>query len=128
MNVAGVLDDLVAFEELFGPDSPCPILHEAGNPRLIVVTGGNASGKSLFALAYRSLVAREDDKIERITVDMKMRSQGGFRRAFMFGDEEWESTGQISVKAAHGAFTTCRGRENDHVLCLDEPDVVSHIL
>jgi predicted ATPase len=123
MDAAEILEGLVGYEELFGKDGPCPILHEPGNPRIVMITGGNASGKSLFAKAYRAFVAQDDNSVERMHVDMKIRSEGGIRRAFMFGDEDWESTGQISVKAIIGGIATCRGREKDHILVLDEPCV-----
>jgi energy-coupling factor transporter ATP-binding protein EcfA2 len=108
------------------PDHDCPIqAHlEAGAPdsRVLVITGGNASGKSFFAKVAEALT-RQTYETEFMRVGMERRTAGGFASAFMFGDESWQSTGQISVNAVMGGLSTCRKREKNHVLCLDEPDI-----
>lgn len=104
----------------------CPILLEPGRPDLIVVTGENAGGKT-FVASYLSQIARRDHeaegKLEIMDIGMRRRTDSGIVRGLMFGDEAWESTGQISLKVVLGGIRTCRGRENDHVLILDEPDI-----
>jgi hypothetical protein len=116
-------------EDLFGEAGPCPVLVEPGtDPRLLLVTGGNAGGKSLVC---RFLDAKSRDesgkRVEFMRVGMGLRTQSGIQRAMMFGDEERESTGRISSDAVVGGMETCRRRDTPHILCLDEPDIVSHV-
>lgn len=120
---ADCLADAVADEEYFGIDGPCPILKEAGNPRLVLISGENAGGKSFFAKVLSATVRSHEKKIEWMPVSMSMRTQTGMHRVFMFGDEGRDSTGKISLHAVLGGLQTCRGRDNPHVLLLDEPDV-----
>lgn len=110
--------------ELFGRDGACPLAHEAGNPRVVLITGSNAGGKSFFAKAIASYLHHEYPKaVEVISVSMGMRTSPGMHRVFMFGEESRDSTGKISLRAVLGGLNTCRGRENQHVLVLDEPDI-----
>jgi hypothetical protein len=122
-SFASLLDEALALA-IFDPDpeeGSIPVLHEPGEGRLLAVTGENASGKSLFGRIINGLCSRR--KIECMRLGMERRSEGGFARAMMYGDESWESTGVISVKNIMGAFKTCKGRENEHFLFLDEPDI-----
>lgn len=110
--------------DLFGPEGACPTLHEPGNPRLIVISGENAGGKSFFAKALNAFMQEDDPKqVEWMPVSMGMRTSPGLHRSFMFGDESNESTGRISLKAVLGGLRTCQSRERPHVLLLDEPDI-----
>lgn len=121
---AETLQDAIADAELFGPEGACPGRHEPGNPRLIVISGENAGGKSFFAKALNSFMQQGAPKeVEWMPVSMVMRTSPGMHRAFMFGNESNESTGRISLKAVLGGLRTCQGRENPHVLLLDEPDI-----
>lgn len=114
----------VSDAELFGADGACPMLHEPGDPRLILITGTNGGGKSFLTKALSSYLHLEaPGKIEWMPVSMSMRTSPGMHRAFMFGDEGRESTGRISLTSVLGGLRTCRGRNNPHVLILDEPDV-----
>ncbi len=82
----------------------------------------NASGKSFFGKLLGQYV-RKEHKIEVMNVGMAFRTESGVARCFVFGDESDSSTGMLSYKAVQGGIRTCRGRENDHVLFLDEPDI-----
>lgn len=110
--------------ELFGHEGACPLAHEAGDPRIILITGENAGGKSFFAKAIASYLHHQHPKaVEVISVSMGMRTSPGMHRAFMFGEEGRDSTGKISLRAVLGGLHTCKGRDNPHVLVLDEPDI-----
>jgi len=124
-----LIDQVRQDEELFGADGPCPVRVEPGaNPRLLLVTGANAGGKSLVC---RVLNARAHEipketggRFEFMRVGMGKRTAPGMERAFIFGgNEDRESTGRISANAVKGGLNTCRGRKHPHVLCLDEPDI-----
>lgn len=116
--------DRIAEDEEFV--SICPLLVEPGHPRLLLITGENAGGKT-FVSGYLGQVLRLDhegpEKIEVMDIGMRRRTESGFGRSLIFGDESWESTGQISVKAITGAIRTSKGRENAHLIVLDEPDI-----
>lgn len=114
--------------EFFGPDGPCPARHEPGRPgsRVLVITGENAGGKSFFAKYLRAVLAGDKETFGRIEImdgGMHRRTRSGVERAFMFGDEDAESTGNISLKFVLTGIRTCRKRTTPHVLSLDEPDV-----
>lgn len=109
---------------LLGEDDESPIKcrYEPGQGNLLLITGDNASGKSLVSRLFASW-CRKHTKFECIHCSMHRRTAGGIERAFMYGDESWESTGAISVNNIKGATNTCRGRDSDHVLIFDEPDI-----
>lgn len=112
---------------LFGPDTPCPVLVEPGVlDRVWIVSGENAGGKSLFCRALQSLARKEGDKADKIEimrVGMEARTTSGIQRALMFGDEQTDSTGKISISCLLAGINTARKRENPHWLILDEPDI-----
>jgi len=56
--------------------------------RVLVITGENASGKSLFRRAYTfyiSKITHSDENIEIIPLSMEARAAGGIRRLFLYG-------------------------------------------
>lgn len=111
--------------ELFGAGGACPALfEEGGNPRVLLVSGANAGGKSLLC-RYLDSISEDPEgrRIEFMRVGMGLRTQHGMHRAFMFGEEDRDSTGCISARAVKGGLNTCNGRGKPHFLCLDEPDV-----
>lgn len=114
--------DLVDDEDLFGPRGAVPASFEDGaNHRVLLITGGNGSGKSFACKWLNANAIRE--RLEFMHVGMNMRTQGGIIRGFMFGDESSHSTGGISANVIATGQGTCRGRETPHVLCHDEPDI-----
>lgn len=122
-DLAQLVEAVLADEALFGPAGPCPVRSEPGSHgRLLVVSGGNAGGKSLVC-RYLNQKASEAE-VEYMRVGMGRRTRPGIERSFIFGaDEDRESTGRISANAVKGGINTCRGRKHPHFLCLDEPDV-----
>lgn len=121
---ADALEAALDDADLFGSAGACPTLHEPGNPRLIVISGENAGGKSFFVKALNAFMQEDAPKqVEWMPVSMGMRTSPGMHRVFMFGEESNESTGRISLKAVLGGLRTCQSREKSHVLLLDEPDI-----
>lgn len=93
-----------------------------GRPDLIIVTGENATGKSLFCRAI-GILYKQVDKIESIRFGMETRCTEGMHRIFInAGSESDESTGVNSIHAVLGGCNTSNGRENPHVLIMDEPE------
>lgn len=112
------------------PEIPFQFKLHAGDPRLLLIAGENASGKSLFAQCLASLAHRQD--IAPITVSIRERTGSGlsgiegFRKVCMFGDESEQSTGATSFKVIPTAFNTLQGRadaDKRAFLLLDEPDL-----
>jgi hypothetical protein len=117
------LGSVLADADYFGPDGPVPCAAELAHPRFAVVTGENASGKSFLVRTLAHRMREDRPRLEVMAVTMNMRSRGGMERAFIWGDEGRDSTGRLSVKAVIGGLKTCRERDHDHVLILDEPDI-----
>jgi hypothetical protein len=102
---------------------PPPISYHRvhGKGRLVVMVGENASGKSFARRCVQAVAAR--NKIEPIAVSMEGRTTGGIMTAFVYGAEAWQSTGEISAGTVIGGISTCRGRNKDHIIFWDEPDL-----
>ncbi|USN14084.1 hypothetical protein KABACHOK_02480 [Brevundimonas phage vB_BpoS-Kabachok] len=109
------------------PDCPFKGSFHDGDPRVVVITGENASGKSLV---FRILAGTlQQEKITAVTLSIRERTGGGsfemarMRRAFIYGDEEEQSTGATSARVVRSGFKNA-GREGDAgVLMLDEPEM-----
>ena len=88
--------------------------------QLLLVTGNNASGKSVFRRLCQSFLR---DEGEVIHLSQQGRAKGGIERVFIYGNEEDEATGIISANCLIKAFRTSRGREKPHILVFDEPEI-----
>lgn len=109
-----------------GADAPLKAHLSEGDPasKVLLVAGGNASGKSFSIAVMASFLNGETPKVEPLQVSMKYRTIPGFHRALMFGPlgDTQSSTGAISFTAIKGALKTSRGRDTPCWLLLDEPD------
>lgn len=112
----------VAALELFRSGAPCSV-QPGPDPssRLVVVTGQNATGKSLFRRLLSAALKHE--KVEPIPVSMELRSEGGMMRAFVFGSESYQATGEITAHSILGGIKTSRSRAERHSIIWDEPDI-----
>lgn len=123
-----IVQDALADHELFGAEGACPALFEPGaeDSRLLVITGENAGGKSLFSQFLLRTVLKSDadwKSVEVMDGGMHRRTRSGIERALMYGDESDDSTGNISLKFVLTGIRTCRMRTTSHILSLDEPDI-----
>lgn len=92
-----------------------------GNEKLVVVTGSNASGKSLLR---KILTNRYKDKnIEVIHLSMSSRASSGFERVVIYGSEDDDATGYNSIKTFLKAIETSISRTNEHIIIFDEPEI-----
>ena len=121
-----VLDQLRALvadnRVLAGQGGPLHASLSEGAPqsRLTVMAGDNAGGKSLLVRILASRLNHE--KTEPLQVSMRYRTSAGMHRVFMFGDDQEESTGAVSLHAVTGALRTAASRESPCWVLLDEPD------
>ena len=127
-KTASKLLDHVLGLDYFQPDgnkAACIPFHRVnGKDPLVVMVGENASGKS-FARRLVSAVCRKVE-VESIHISMQGRAGPDFTggmRGFIYGSEEWKSTGENSVGTVLGGIRTCQGREKPHVMFWDEPDL-----
>ncbi len=97
------------------------------NAPLCLLIGDNATGKSLFRRVASAWCSKgTDKKMEMISLSMQDRSGGsymGVARAMVYGDEHTNATGVCSGHTVTTGIKTSLGRESDHVLFWDEPDV-----
>lgn len=125
-----VLADLVRFmcEESVAFDeetSPFSARMDAGDARLVVIVGQNASGKSIMHKMVAGLAHAH--RIEPISLSIRERtgsneSPGSMRRQFMYGAEHLDSTGNTTLRTTMKAFDTLEGRTAAAMLLLDEPE------
>ena len=123
MHPKTLLRQVLNYAYFSGEKPPLPVHYTPGNSRLVMVTGENASGKSFFVRVMAAYCRFGADKEEAILVDMTMRTEGGLARAFVFGDEGSQSTGNISLQSVVKGITTCKGREKNHYIFYDEPEI-----
>lgn len=107
-------------------ESPFSAKLMAGDPRVLLIVGENASGKSL---AFR-LIAQiaSQHKVHAITLSIRERTGGGsfemanMRRAMIYGEETTSSTGATSASVVERGFANLSGK-GPSLLCLDEPEI-----
>jgi hypothetical protein len=109
------------FRDDYGWQDIIPVHLQPGHDRLLVITGENATGKSLLRRILQQL--SRDDQVEAIAISPEYRQMGGIARAFVFGDETYEASGQIACHVVTTAIRTSKGRESPHICILDEPDM-----
>lgn len=119
-----VVNDLLYFVEYEGKVA-IPWHWVKGRVPLFLVLGENAGGKSFFRRLIQ-ILAQEAHYKEMIHLSMEARAgvnMMGAMKAFVYGDEQYRSTGENSAYTVTTAVKTCRGREHDHLLYWDEPDL-----
>jgi len=107
-------------------ESPFSMSVTDGDPRVLLIVGENASGKSL---AFRLLAqVAQSEGILPVTISIRERTGGGthgmerMRQAMMFGDEIERSTGANSASVVARGFSNAE-REQPAILGLDEPEI-----
>lgn len=95
--------------------------YQEGECRFCLITGQNASGKSLVRKILHQMYSEE--KIEFINISMENRAGSGLEHLLIYGSEEGDSSGFNSVKTFRKLVQTSKGREGRHVIFLDEPDL-----
>lgn len=86
----------------------------------LIVYGDNASGKSLVCNLIESKV-RQHHEVRSMSV--KNRTSKSIGRAFIFGDEGQQSTGETSVRVIQKAFSSAAKDNEPSMIILDEPDL-----
>ena len=101
-----------------------PFHHTPGKVPLVAVVGPNAGGKSFFRRIVQQVCAHREPKIECMGISMQFRTEANNPfKAFVFGDETWQATGEISGHTVLTGINTCASRDNPHVIFWDEPDL-----
>lgn len=117
---------------LFWTDEHCPFKAslEPNDPRLLVIGGANATGKSLM-FQFIAAVARAEHAYVPVSISIRERTGAGtfemanLRRTFMFGDESEQSTGATSARVLESGFNNVLKRDDkkEALLLLDEPEL-----
>lgn len=127
----GILDytrDLRYFHPEDGEPAAIPLHYVPGKVPLVLIIGPNAGGKSFLRRIVGQVCRMVKPRIEFMGVSMEFRTgqgahAGNTARAFVFGDEGWESTGAISAQTVTVGIKTCLERTTPHVVFWDEPDI-----
>jgi hypothetical protein len=124
MTTEGLIKEALS-REYFQPidgEVAIPVTYLPGKGHLVLAVGDNASGKSFFRRVIQGLCSLS--KLECIHLSMEGRRNVAYHVAscFVYGSEDYQSTGQNSTETVLGAIRTTRGRENPHVIFWDEPD------
>lgn len=120
-----IADESLMFSDMRSPFNA--VVYD-GDPRICVIVGENASGKSLFFRMVAQLASNRH-KLLPITISIRERTgagsheMGGMRRMFMYGDESQQSTGAASVKVVANGFHNAAKPETPAMLLLDEPEL-----
>ena len=69
------------------------------------------------------MCGNRDPKIECIHLSQQGRCTSGIPRLFIYGSEDEESTGKNTVTTMVTSFKTSEGREEDHFIVYDEPEI-----
>ncbi len=97
-----------------------------GDPRMVLIVGENASGKSLAFRLMAQLAGQHD--ILPITLSIRERTGAGtmgmesMRRAMIYGNEAENSTGATSARVIESGFNNAN-RDKPAILALDEPEM-----
>lgn len=109
---------------------PFPSQVSMRDSRVILLTGANASGKSLVFRLLAELAHNQETP--PITLSIRERSGGGtfemaaMRRSMIYGEESEQSTGATSMSVITRGFGNIRHRLEEgtrSVLMLDEPEM-----
>lgn len=122
--VRQIVDDSLLFADERSPfKAQC---FDGRDPKMCLIVGENASGKSLFFQMIAQFANRR--KIMPITISIRERTgagtheMGGMRRIMMFGDESEQSTGATSANVVANGFHNAN-RDTPAILLLDEPEL-----
>jgi hypothetical protein len=117
-----MIPDVFSTEKILQLKSAMGLVEPWGNDVFVAcITGSNASGKSLLRRVIR--YSLKQSSIEVIHLSQEGRATGGIARAFLYGAEDWESTGSITCNSLIGAFRTSRAKTKPHIILFDEPEI-----
>jgi hypothetical protein len=113
--------------EYFEPNAdgvtPIPVRYTPGKSKLIVAVGENASGKSFFRRVVQGTCSQAGTSTIHLSMEGRRQTAYNPGLCFVYGSEEWQSTGANSSETILGAIRTSQGRDSSHVIFWDEPDI-----
>ena len=127
-DIRGLVDHAMELD-YFSPEEDghvtIPALWRAGEGKLCLVVGENASGKSFFRRILGAVCQQAKEKTEFMPITMEGRRTIAYNPwlTFVYGDEETQATGVNSTGTVLSGITTSRSRSSRHVIFWDEPDL-----
>jgi len=134
-----MLDELSYFHpaDVLGGETAIPAIYVPGTSRLALILGENAGGKSFIRRIIRLMThpGQKGDmgrlKVkkgpfpvrETIHLSMEARTHGGITRSFIYGCEDWRSTGENSASTVVTGIRTILKRTHPAIIYWDEPDI-----
>jgi predicted ATPase len=88
----------------------------------MIIFGNNTSGKSLISALLESQVNNKSDHGTR-TISVANRTSKSISRAFIYGDEGRQSTGETSIRVIEKALRSAKSDNEPSLLIFDEPDL-----
>ena len=102
---------------------PVPVTYTPGKGKLVLAVGGNASGKSFFRRVVSSYCHTKALECLNLSVEGRRNIATNPGLALVYGSEDYDSTGANSARIMTTAIKTSQGRDSDHVIFWDEPDL-----
>ena len=134
-----MLDELTYFHpaDVLDGETAIPAIYVPGTSKLALVLGENAGGKSFVRRILQLLthpgrqggMGRPSVKKgpfpvrETIHLSMEGRASGGITRSFIYGNEDWRSTGENSAHTVVTGIKTILKRTHPAIIYWDEPDI-----
>lgn len=116
MNRPNLLEMNINAQGFFGIENI-----DATTEKLLLITGDNASGKSLLRRVIESKCHKYN--IKAMSLSQERRSISDYTRAFIYGSEDYESTGQITARSIQNMFKSSFAWDINHILIIDEPEI-----
>ncbi len=117
-----IVDSIIQGRWFSGETAPFKCSLTWDNPKLVIITGPNACGKSVLRKILHNRAS--EAKLMYVNTSQEGRIQSsGLERLMLYGTETDDSTGYNSVKQLTKCFQSIKSYEKPCVVMLDEPEI-----
>lgn len=117
-----IVEAVIAGKWFTGDLAPFKCQITWGHPKLVIITGPNAAGKSVLRKIIHNQVA--DRKMTYFNYSQEGKAQShGLQRLMIYGTETDESTGYNSVKSFTKCLQSIKAAERPCFAMIDEPEI-----
>lgn len=125
-SIPDFLSDILALS-FFRPNkqgiTPIEAVVDHGESKLVIISGDNASGKSMVRRIVCAALSKMSMECIHLSQQGRSANNGNPMRGFIYGTEEYDSTGYNSAKTIQTCLKTSWSREKRHCIFWDEPDI-----